>query len=179
MRSCPVDPGNPSKGFMFDGRLTEDFKLSSGTWVSAGLLRARLLLHLGPYVQDVVIAAPDRPFVTALLFPHTAACRRLCDDLPADAPASTVVAHPRVRETFRRLLSELAAGSTGNSTRVARAIVVDMPPSIDLGEVTDKGSLNQKATLKNRSALVEELYCADAIESNYRRLRVSGVRRWI
>ena len=76
-----ADAGEPSKGFMFDGRLTEDFKLSSGTWVSVGPLRARILLHLGAYVQDLVVAAPDRPFVTALLFPHVAECRRLCHDL--------------------------------------------------------------------------------------------------
>jgi feruloyl-CoA synthase len=154
----PADAADPSKGFMFDGRLTDDFKLSSGTWVSVGPLRARVLLHLGPYVQDVVIAAPDRPFVTALLFPHTAACRLLCDDLVPDAPASAVLAHPHVRDTFRRLLGELAAQSTGSSTRIARAIVVDAPPSIDLGEVTDKGTLNQKMMLANRSPLVDELY---------------------
>ncbi len=144
----PVDAGDPSKGFMFDGRLTEDFKLSSGTWVSVGPLRARVLLHLGPYVQDVVIAAPDRPFVAALLFPHIAACRRLCHGLSPTRQPPVVLAHPRVRETFLHMLSELAAESTGSSTRVARAILVDVPPSIDLGEVTDKGSLNQRATLR-------------------------------
>lgn len=154
----PLDPADLSKGLMFDGRLTEDFKLSSGTWVSVGPLRARLILHLSPYVQDVVIAAPDRAFVTALLFPQTAACRRLCPDLALDAPVSTVLSRPRVRDLFRRLLTELAADSTGGSTHIARAIVVDAPPSIDLGEVTDKGSLNQKAILQNRADLVEELY---------------------
>jgi feruloyl-CoA synthase len=156
----PRDPGDSSRGFMFDGRLTEDFKLSSGTWVSVGPLRARVLLELGRYVQDVVIGAPDRAFVAALLFPNLAACRALCDDLLPDAPARSVVGHPRVRATLSRLLANLAANSTGSSTRIARAIVVDVPPSIDLGEVTDKGSLNQNATLKNRSALIEELYAA-------------------
>jgi len=154
----PADAGEPSKGFMFDGRLTEDFKLSSGTWVSVDPLRARVLLHLGPYVQDVAIAAPDRPFVAALLFPQVAVCRRLCHDLLPDAPAATVLTHPRVRETFSQMLSALAAESTGSSTRIARAILVDVPLSIDLGEVTDKGSLNQRATLQNRATLVEELY---------------------
>jgi feruloyl-CoA synthase len=154
----PLDRRDPSKGFMFDGRLTEDFKLSSGTWVSVGPLRARVLLHLGRYVQDVVIAAPDRAFVAALLFPNLAACRELCDDLTAEAPAPAVLAHPRVRETLTSLLTGLAADSTGSSTRITRAILVDTPPSIDLGEVTDKGTLNQKAALRNRSALVDELY---------------------
>jgi len=153
-----VDPGDLSKGLMFDGRLGEDFKLSSGTWVSVGPLRARLLLHLGSYVQDVVIAAPDRAFVSALVFPNTAACRRLCPDLPPDAPALSVVSDQRVRETFTHLLSELAEDSMGGSTRVTRAIIVDVPPSIDQGEATDKGSLNQKAILQSRATLVEELY---------------------
>jgi len=154
----PLDPADLSQGLMFDGRLTEDFKLSSGTWVSVGPLRTKLILHLSPYVQDVVIAAPDRAFVTAFLFPQAAACRRLCPDLALDAPVSTVLSRPRVRDLFRRLLTELAADSTGGSTHIARAIVVDAPPSMDLGEVTDKGSLNQKAILRNRADLVEELY---------------------
>ena len=157
----PLDHRDPSRGFMFDGRLTEDFKLSSGTWVSVGPLRARVLLELGRYVQDVVIAAPDRAFVAALLFPNLAACRELCDDLAPDASPQAVIEHPRVRATLSHLLADLAAGSTGNSTRIARAMLVDMPPSIDLGEVTDKGSLNQKTTLANRSALVDELYAQE------------------
>jgi len=158
----PIDPGDPLKGFMFDGRLTEDFKLSSGTWVSVGPLRARLLLHFGAYIQDVAIAAPDRAFVSALLFPNITACRRLCPDLAPGTPASGVLSHESVRATFARLLGELAAASTGNSTRIARAIIVDAPPSIDLGEITDKGSLNQQAILQNRAALVEELYATTA-----------------
>jgi feruloyl-CoA synthase len=157
----PVDPADFSKGLMFDGRLTEDFKLSSGTWVSVGPLRARLLLHFGPYLQDVVIAAPDRAFVAALLFPNLAACRSLCADLRPEASASHVLAHPRVRERFSCLLVDLAEQSLGNSTRVARALLVDAPPSIDLGEVTDKGSLNQKAILANRQGLVEELFAPE------------------
>jgi len=157
----PVEPGDLSKGFIFDGRLTEDFKLSSGTWVSVGPLRSRVLLELGQYVQDVVITAPDRPFVGALLFPQLAACRALCPDLADEAPASTVCADPRVRQTLGELLTGLARTSTGTSTRVARALVVDVPPSIDRGEVTDKGSLNQKVILRNRADLVDELYAAE------------------
>jgi feruloyl-CoA synthase len=158
----PVDPDDLTKGLLFDGRLTEDFKLSSGTWVSVGPLRARLLLHFGPYVQDVVIAAPDRAFVAALVFPNLGACRGLCRDISPAAPASSVIAHPRVREKFAALLTDLARQGTGSSTSVARAILVDAAPSIDLGEVTDKGSLNQKAILRNRTALVEELYAQPA-----------------
>jgi len=153
-----VDPGDPAKGLLFDGRLTEDFKLSSGTWVSVGPLRARFLLHFGQYVQDVVIAGPDRPFITVLIFPHVAACRALCPDLPPGTPVADLVTDDRVRATFSRLLTDLSRESPGNSTRVARALLVDTPPSIDAMEVTDKGSVNQKVVLQRRSALVDELY---------------------
>jgi feruloyl-CoA synthase len=156
----PVDPIDLSKGLMFDGRLTEDFKLSSGTWVSVGPLRARLLLRLSPYVQDAVIAAPDRAFVGALLFPNATACRRLCSDLSFEAPFSSVLARPELRDRFARLLAEMAAESPASSTHIARAILVDDAPSIDLGEVTDKGSLNQQKILQSRATLVEELYAA-------------------
>ena len=157
-----VNPDNVAEGFVFDGRLTEDFKLSTGTWVSVGPLRARALLHLEPYVQDVVIAAPNRPFVTALLLPNLTACRQLCSDLMPDAAVAAVLDHPRVRSTLQRLLTELAAHGTGSSTRIDRAILVGDPPSIDRGEITDKGSLNQQTMLRTRSTLIEELYAPAA-----------------
>jgi feruloyl-CoA synthase len=153
-----VAPGDPAKGLMFDGRLAENFKLSSGTWVSVGPLRARIIANTAGFVQDVVIAAPDRDFVGALIVPNLDACRALCPDLAPDAPARTVLSDARVRATFARLLSELARQGTGESTFVARALLLDEPPSMDAREITDKGSLNQKAVLENRSALVEELY---------------------
>ena len=155
-----VDPRDPTKGLLFDGRLTEDFKLTSGSWVSVGPLRARLLLHFGPYVHDVVIAAPDRAFVTALIFPQAAACRTLAPDLDPDASVTEVMEHPEVRKTFARLLSEFADAYPGSSTCIARAILIDVPPSIDAAEVTDKGTLNQKAILRSRAAVVDELYAA-------------------
>lgn len=157
----PADTEAPEKGLFFDGRLNEDFKLSSGTWVSVGPLRARLLLQLTPYVQDVVITAPDRAFVGALLFPNLSACRTLCAELPNDAPPAAVLADARVRQVMAAGLAALAHGSTGTSTRVSRSILVDRSPSIDDGEMTDKGSLNQKAVLRNRTALVDELYEVD------------------
>jgi feruloyl-CoA synthase len=156
-----VDPGDPTKGLMFDGRLAENFKLSSGTWVSVGPLRARLIANTAGFVQDVVIAAPDRDFVGALIFPNLDACRALCPDLAPDAPARTVLNDARVRAMFARLLSELARQGTGETTFVARAILLDEPASMDAREITDKGSLNQKAVLENRAALVEELYAEE------------------
>jgi feruloyl-CoA synthase len=153
-----LDPDDPAKGLIFDGRLAEDFKLSSGTWVSVGPLRARILARATGFAQDVVIAAPDRDFVGALIVPNLSACAGLCPDLGAGAPAGTIVNDARVRERFQAILDELARDGTGSSTFVARAILLDQPPSIDAREITDKGSLNQKMMLQNRSVLVDELY---------------------
>ncbi len=153
-----VDPADPTKGLLFDGRLAEDFKLSTGTWVSVGPLRAKILAQAAGYVQDVVIAGHDRSFVAALMFPNLTMCRTLCPELAADGPARAVLDDPRVRQRFQALLTDLDRESTGSSTRIARAMLVELPPSIDAREITDKGSLNQKAVLQHRSALVEELY---------------------
>ena len=152
-----VDPSDPAKGLAFDGRLAEDFKLSSGTWVHVGPLRARIVAESAGLVEDAVIAGHDRGFVAALLFPNLARCRELCPDL-GDAAARAVLDDPRVRERFREVLRAVADQSTGSSTLVARAAILDAPPSIDSRELTDKGSLSQKAVLESRSASVEALY---------------------
>jgi feruloyl-CoA synthase len=153
-----VDENDAAKGFIFDGRMTEDFKLSSGTWVSVGPLRGAFLNHAVPYAREVVIAGHDRDFVAVLAFPDVDACRGLCPGLDATASASEVLASAPVRSRFRALLEELSRQSTGSSNRIARLILLDRPPSIDSHELTDKGSINQKAVLANRSAQVEELY---------------------
>ena len=153
-----VDPEDPEQGLLFDGRVAEDFKLSSGTWVSVGPLRAKFIAAGAPQVQDVVLAGLNRDWVGVLVFPNVAACRGLCGELPGPAPMADVVRHPAVRARFQALLDGLARESTGSSTRIARAIVLDSPPSIDASEITDKGSINQRAVLKSRAALVEELY---------------------
>jgi feruloyl-CoA synthase len=154
-----VDPQDPARGLVFDGRLAEDFKLSTGTWVSVGPLRSRILAAAGGYAQDVVVTGHDREFVGALIVPNLAACRGLAG-LPDDAPARETVCHPRVIEHFEHAFEKLARESTGSSTFVARAILLEEPPSLDAREVTDKGSLNQQAVLQHRSALVDELYSA-------------------
>jgi feruloyl-CoA synthase len=139
-----VDWQDPSRGFVFEGRLTEDFKLSTGTWVRVGQVRAALLAHFGDLVHDIVIAGHDRDFVGALIFPSPAACARFSvQDL---------------RERFATLLDALAPSYAGSSTMVRRAVVLTEPPSIDAHEVTDKGSVNQKAVLANRAVLVEALF---------------------
>ena len=153
-----VDEGNPRKGFVFDGRIAEDFKLSTGTWVSVGPLRARFLRHFAPYVQDVAIAGHDRDYIAALIFPDIDACRRMAPDSVAGAQAGELLASRAVSSVFERLLKAFARSSTGSSNRIARAIVLDTPPSIDAHEITDKGSLNQGAVLRHRTSLVQELY---------------------
>jgi feruloyl-CoA synthase len=154
------DPAVPEKGLLFEGRIAEDFKLATGTWVSVGQMRVATIAHFAPLVKDVVIAGADRDFIAALVFPDLDACRRLSADLKDASPAA-IVAHEAVRREFRRLLSDMAKASTGSSNRVVRAMLLDTPPSLDVGEATDKGSLNQRMVLKHRAALVQELY-ADA-----------------
>jgi feruloyl-CoA synthase len=153
-----VDPDDPAKGVMFDGRIAEDFKLSTGTWVSVGPMRARILNHFAPFATDVVLAGPDRDELTALIFPNIDACRRLAPDLAANAEAATLLAHPKVRAEFAFLLGTLAKTATGTSTRLTRILLLEELPSIDIGEITDKGSINQRAVLSHRAALVAELY---------------------
>jgi feruloyl-CoA synthase len=136
-----VDESRPELGFTFDGRLAEDFKLSSGTWVSVGPLRAKFNHKAAPLAKDIVVAGHDRDDVTVLIIPDMDACRDI-----------------DVTARFREVLRELARDSTGSSNRIVRAIVLTDPLSMDAHEVTDKGSINQKAVLSNRAALVEDLY---------------------
>jgi feruloyl-CoA synthase len=154
-----VDPYDPGKGLLFDGRIAEDFKLSTGTWTSVGPLRARFIDHFAPLVRDVVFAGPDRDDIVALVFPDIEACRRLAG-LGPDATPDAIIDNKRVRAKFAALLKSLLAASPGTSTRVERAILMAEPPSMDKGEMTDKGSINQRAVLKNRAALVDELYAS-------------------
>ena len=153
-----ADPADPSKGLLFDGRLAEDFKLATGTWVSVGPLRGAFIAHFAPLVRDVVLAGADRDDITALVFPDADACRGLAPDLAADASVAALLADRRVRAEFARLLDTLLQASSGTSSRICRAILLAELPSLDIGEMTDKGSINQRAVLANRASLVEELY---------------------
>ena len=131
-----ADPAAPLRGFRFDGRLNEDFKLSTGTWVCVGPLRMKFLAHFGALAQDVVLTGPDRDFIGALVFP----------------------ARNASAEEWRMRLDELARLGTGSSTLVRRIILLQTPPSFEAGEVTDKASINQRAVRERRAAIVEELY---------------------
>ncbi len=151
------DPADHYQGFTFQGRLSEDFKLSTGTWVRVGPLRQRFLAELGGIVQDVVIAGEGRDEVTALVFPAMSACRTIAD-AAADVPVREVLQHASVREAFGRGLARFVEGNAGSSTSILRLLLLEAPPSIDAQETTDKGSVNQKSVLANRAALVEQLY---------------------
>ncbi|MGB0036513.1 MAG: feruloyl-CoA synthase [Candidatus Acidiferrales bacterium] len=157
-----VDPDDVNKGFLFDGRINEDFKLSTGTWVSVGPLRARILGHFAPFARDVVIAGLNRDDVGIMIFADHDACRALCSGLAPGSPAANILRHEAVRAQFLSLLESFAAVSTGSSNRVVRAVLLEEPPSVDSREITDKGSLNQRAVLERRAELVEELYAAKA-----------------
>jgi feruloyl-CoA synthase len=153
-----ADPSDPSRGLLFDGRLAEDFKLTSGTWVHVGELRLAAIAAGAPVVQDVVVTGHDLPAAGLLVFPNPAGCRSLCLDAAPDAPLDELIRRPEVR---RRLLDGLAAHNTGNpasSRRVSRALLLAEPPSIDAGEITDKGYLNQRAVLVRRAAHDERLH---------------------
>jgi feruloyl-CoA synthase len=155
-----IDPDRPEKGLMFDGRISEDFKLTSGTWVSVGPLRAKFIAHFAPYVRDVVIAGHDRTDLAGLIIVDLDNCRALCPDLAPDAGIAQIVHDPRVRRRFAELVESYAQQATGSSTRIERVVLLDEMPSLDVGEVTDKGSINQRAVLDHRAALVEDLYAA-------------------
>ncbi len=152
-----VDPADPGRGLLFDGRIAEDFKLSTGTFVSVGPLRARVIAAGHPCVQDVVVTGLNRDDIGLLLFPRADECRRLAG-LGDDTPLPEVLHHPALRAFFQALADRLWAEGTGSANRPARLHVLAEPPSIDQGEVTDKGSINQRAVLAHRAALVEALY---------------------
>lgn len=156
-----IDPAHPRRGLLFDGRTAEDFKLSTGTFVSVGPLRAKVTLDGAPCVQDVVVTGLNRDEIGLLVFPRVDECRKLvaADGIEADAlPVPELLHQPAVREFFQRLADRLWAAGTGSANRPARLHVLAEPPSIDHGEITDKGSINQRAVLAHRAALVEALY---------------------
>ena len=151
-----ADPADPARGLLFGGRIAEDFKLATGTWVHVGPLRTAVMDALAPLARDAVVAGLDRPDIGLLIFPDLGACRSVVCDPAADA--ATLIRDPRIHAEFRKRLVRLAGAATGSSNRVTRALLVAEPPSLDAGEITDKGSINQRAVLARRAVLVETLY---------------------
>ena len=151
-----VDPDDPAEGLVFAGRVVEDFKLTSGTFVHVGTLRVASIAAASPVVQDALVAGQDRPYVGLLAWPNVAACRVVAS-LP-DADAATLVKHPAVIARLREGLAAMNAQAGGSSGRVGRALFLVEPPSVDGNEITDKGYVNQRAGLERRAADVERLY---------------------
>ena len=155
-----IDENDVHQGLKFDGRIAEDFKLATGTFVSVGPLRGKIIAAGAPYVQDAVITGLNMHEVGAMIFP-TAAVRGL-SGLGADASMAEVLASAPVVAHFQDVLNGLAKTATGSASRVARMVLLNEPPSIDKGEVTDKGSINQRAVLKHRDTLVQALHAGTA-----------------
>ncbi len=152
-----ADDTNPGRGLRFDGRISEDFKLTSGTWVQVGSLRHAVVEAGAPYVQDAVITGHGRDDLGLLVFLWPRAVE-LSQALPPGAKLAAIAADPAVRAWMQALLERLAARAKGSSERFTRALLLDEPPSMARGEITDKGSINQRAVLQHRAALVEALY---------------------
>ena len=155
-----LDEDDPAQGLVFDGRVTENFKLLSGTWVAVGTLRLAVISAAAPVLQDAAITGHDRDEIGLIGFPSLPGCRALCPDLADDATLADAVARPEIRARLAEGLAAHNAENRGSSTRIARALLSPEPPAIDAGEITDKGYINQRAVLARRAAEVERLHAA-------------------
>ena len=152
-----LNPEDPNLGLVFDGRIAEDFKMNTGAWVSVGTLRKKLVQNSSGLLSDAVITGHDKSFLGAILILDESACRALIN-ANNNLSLSEVTRHPVVKEAMQKMITDLRNVSTGSSTFISRAIIADFVLSIDKGEVTDKGSINQRAFLKNRNELEDMIY---------------------
>ncbi|MGB3069024.1 MAG: AMP-binding protein [Ottowia sp.] len=151
-----VNASDPSQGLFFAGRVKEDFKLLTGTWVATGPLRAAVLDALAPLVQDLVITGHDKPWLGALIWPSLQACRRLMGE--PQASLAQAAASPAVRAAMAAGLARHNRTYSGSSTRMLRALLLTEPPSTEDGEINEKAYVNQSAVLSRRQDLVAQLY---------------------
>jgi feruloyl-CoA synthase len=149
-----IDENDPEKGLVFDGRVTEDFKLDSGTWVSVGTLRAQAVAAASPLVLDGIVCGQDKGYVAMLLWPSLVAAKEIC----GTANPEEVVRHPKMIEAIQAKFAAHNKANSGSSTRIKRVLLMAEPPSVDGHEITDKGYVNQRATMERRKALVDKLY---------------------
>lgn len=152
------DPNDPTKGIVFDGRVSENFKLSSGTWVFVGGLRTNVVSAAPDIIQDAAVTGHDRSELGLLIFPNIAGCRALCPKSTEDTPLAEIISSDEVRQALAEKLTSYNKDNPGSSTRIQRAIILAEPPNIDANEITDKGYLNQRAVLARRAELVDRLY---------------------
>ncbi|KAA0873991.1 feruloyl-CoA synthase [Nitrincola tapanii] len=151
------DPNNPSAGIIFDGRVSEDFKLSTGTWVCVASVRAAVHKHFGPLLADVVVTGHDQDYIGLLGFPGEG-LRALAGDTRGGFSGTELLAQTAVRDALLQALQAMAKEAKGSSQRACVLTLLDAPASLDLGEVTDKGNLNQRKLLETRKTYVERLY---------------------
>jgi feruloyl-CoA synthase len=151
-----IDETDVHLGLKFDGRIAEDFKLATGTFVSVGPLRGKIIAAGAPYIQDVVLTGINLKEVGAMVFPTPAV--RALSGMPADTPLADVLGSAPVLAHFQNVLNELAKTATGSANRIARMCLLSEPPTIDKGEITDKGSINQRAVLSHRADTVAALH---------------------
>jgi feruloyl-CoA synthase len=154
-----ADENDCARGMIFDGRLAEGFKLTTGTWVHVGGLRVGALAACSPVLQDAIVAGADRAFIALLCWLNAAGCQKLIGD-GAPTALPDLAGHPAVREHVRRSLSDWNAAHPGSSERIARVMLLSDAPSIDANEITDKGYINQRLALERRAADVARLYAA-------------------
>jgi feruloyl-CoA synthase len=158
-----ADPARPELGLFFDGRVAEDFKLNSGTWVNVGNLRVAGIAALAPLVQDIVVTGHGGDEVRFLVFPNIAACRAHAG-LPDSVEVKDVIDHDKVRSGIAQGLAKLRAQSGNSSGHATRALLLAEPASVDGGEITDKGYINQRAVLTRRVGAVGALDDNSSIE---------------
>ena len=151
-----IDESDLHLGLKFDGRIAEDFKLATGTFVSVGPLRAKIIAAGAPYIQDAVLTGINLKEVGAMIFPTPAV--RALSGLSADAPLAEVLASAPVQAKFQEIVNTLALSATGSANRIARMCLLAEPPTIDKGEITDKGSINQRSVLAHRAVTVAALH---------------------
>ncbi|MDP7642384.1 MAG: feruloyl-CoA synthase [Alphaproteobacteria bacterium] len=156
-----ADPDDPAKGVLFDGRVAEDFKLLTGSWVSVGTLRIAAVVAGAPVIQDCVVAGHDRDEIGLLVFLNSAGAAEAAG-LDAGAPLAELIASDKIRAALATGLAAHNAGNSGSSKRIARVLLLTEPPDIDANEITDKGYINQRAVLDRRAGLVETLFSDDA-----------------
>lgn len=159
-----VNEKNPDLGLAFNGRTGEDFKLDSGTWVCTTSLRNSIAQVAAPYIIDTVITGHDRSEVTAIIVPNIELCRELAKNTPANADAKSVLRDPDFLAWFQNIADQLSKKSTGGANRITRWLAIETPLSLDRGELTDKGSINQRMVITNNPTLIKALYNEEKID---------------
>lgn len=166
-----LDENEPNKGLVFDGRIAEDFKLSTGTWVSVDTLKAKVLKTGSPLIQDVVLTGVDKDYIGAILFLNSDESL-LLTGLSSNSSNKEVAKHADLIKHLEKWLIEFNATSTGSSTRILKFVIAEEEPSKALGEITDKGSINQRAVLSNRKNLVVSIYSKDILNFQKKNLSI-------